>query len=85
MSIKSYISKTLLSQNDLFVGVKDAKKHKAGLEVFTAFISHPKKHDPAHVQLGETGWAMAKQVFHPQDADKWPTKEANAFMAKYLL
>ena len=27
---------------------------------------------------------MAKQVFHSQDADKWPTKEANTFMAKYL-
>ena len=63
-------SKTLSSQDDLFVGVKDAKKRKAGMEVFTAFIGHPKKHDPAHAQLKENGWTMAKQGFHPQDADK---------------
>ena len=54
------------------------------MEVFTAFIGHPKKHDPAHVQLKVTGWAMAKRVFHRQDADKWASKDANAFMAKHL-
>ena len=27
---------------------------------------------------------MAKIVFHPQDADKWPSKDANTFMAKNL-
>ena len=58
-------SKTLLFQDDPLVGVKDAKKRKAGMEVFTAFIGHPKKHDPAHVKLRETGWAMAHRVFHP--------------------
>ena len=41
-----------MSQSDLFVGIKDAKKRKANLEVFTAFIGHPMKHDPAQVQLG---------------------------------
>ena len=50
----------------------------------SAFISHPKKHDPAHFQLMVTGWAMAKRVFHPQDAHKWPSKDASAFMAKHL-
>ena len=39
-----------------------AKNLRADIEVFTAFISHPKKHDPAHVQLKETGWAMAKNM-----------------------
>ena len=52
------------------------------MDVFTAFIGHPKKYDPAHVKV--TGWAMAKRVFHLQEADKWPSKEANTFMAKYL-
>ena len=59
-STKSDGSRTLMSQNDPFVGIKDAKKHKANLEVFTAFIGHPKKHDLAHVQLRETDRAMAK-------------------------
>ena len=27
---------------------------------------------------------MAKRVFHPPEAERWPTKEANAFMAKNL-
>ena len=27
---------------------------------------------------------MAKRVFLPPVAEKWPTREANAFMAKYL-
>ena len=27
---------------------------------------------------------MAKRVFHPLEAERWPTKEANAFMNKYL-
>ena len=42
----------------------------------------PKKYDPAHVKLRETGWAMAQRVFHPQEV--WPTKDANAFMVKHL-
>ena len=76
-STKSDGSRTLKSQNDPFVSIKDAKKHKNNLEAFTAFIGHPNKYDPAHVQLRETGWAMANQVFHPQNADKWPTMKAN--------
>merc|ERR1712240_414842 len=62
----------------------DFKNRKANMKVYNAFIGHPKKHDPSHVKLKETGWAMAKRVFHPPDAERWPTKEANAFMAKYL-
>ena len=27
---------------------------------------------------------MAKRVFHPPEAERWPTKEANAFMTKHL-
>ena len=27
---------------------------------------------------------MAKRVFHPPEAERWPTKEANTFMAKNL-
>ena len=27
---------------------------------------------------------MAKRVFHPPEAERWPTKEANAFIAKNL-
>ena len=27
---------------------------------------------------------MAKRVFHPPEAERWPTAEANAFMKKYL-
>ena len=41
------------------------RKHKAYSDVFNAFTGHPKKHDPAHVKLRETGWAMAQRVFHP--------------------
>ena len=58
------------------------KKHKANMDLFNAFIGHPKKHDPSHVKLLEAGWAMAKRVFHPPEAERWPTKEANTFMAK---
>ena len=42
------------------------------------------KHDPAHVKLREMGWAMAQRVFHPLEAERWPSKEANAFMNKHL-
>ena len=57
-STKSDGLKTLKSH--LFVGMKDTKMHRANLEFFSAITRHPKKHDPAHVQLGETGWAMVK-------------------------
>ena len=59
-STKSDGLRTLKSQHDPFEGIKDAKKCKANLDVFNVFIGHHKRPDPAHVQLGETGWAMAK-------------------------
>ena len=62
----------------------DSRKHKANQEVYTAFIGNPRKRDPSHVKLQEAGWAMAKRVFHPPEAERWPTKEANTFMAKNL-
>ena len=62
----------------------DSRKHKANQEVYTAFIGHSRKHDPSHVKLQEAGRAMAKRVFHPLEAERWPTREANAFMAKNL-
>ena len=55
---------------------------KLHLLFFSAFAGPPKKCDPSHVKLRETGWAMAQRVFHPQDV--WLTKDANAFMAKNL-
>ena len=27
---------------------------------------------------------MAQTVFHPTEAERWPTKEVNAFMNKHL-
>ena len=51
------------------------KKHKAHMEVFSAFTGQPR---------GNDGLAMAKRVFHPPEAERWPTKEGNAFMAKNL-
>ena len=60
------------------------KKRKADMDVFHAFIGHPRKRDPSHVKLLEAGWAMAKRVFHPREAERLPTKEANAFMSKHL-
>ena len=37
-----------------------------------------------HIKLCEAGLAIAKRVFHPLEAERWPTAEANAFMKKYL-
>ena len=42
----------------------------------------PKKEDPTHVRLQETGWEMAQRVFHPPDV--WLTKDASTFMVKNL-
>ena len=75
---------TLKPHSDPFEGIVDSRKHKAYSEVYTTFISHPKRRDPSHVKLLEVGWAMAKRVFHPLEAERWPTAEANAFMKKYL-
>ena len=75
---------TLKSHGDPFDGIADFRKHKANMEVYNAFIGHPKKHDPSHVKLKKTGRGMAKRVFHPLEAERWPTKEANAFMNKHL-
>ena len=37
-----------------------------------------------HVSLSEAGLAMAKRVFHPSEAERWPSAEASSFMKKYL-
>ena len=75
---------TLKPRSDPFEGIVDSRKRKAYSEVYTAFIGNPRKRDPSHVKLLEAGWAMAKRVFHPPEAERWPTKEANTFMAKNL-
>ena len=64
--------------------IKDKRKHKACSDVFAAFAGPPKKCDPTNVKLRETGWAMAQRVFHPPDAERWPTKDGKAFMNKHL-
>ena len=46
------------------------------------FAGPSKRRDPSHVKLREIGWSMAQKVF--QSSDVWPTKDANAFMAKHL-
>ena len=73
-----------LKPSDPFESILNSKKHKANSEMFNAFIDHPKKRDPSHIKLLEAGWAMAKRVFHPPEAERWPTKEAKTFMAKNL-
>ena len=67
-----------------FAIIWSPRKRKANLDVFHAFNGHPKGDDPNHVKLLEAGFAMAKRVFHPPEADRWPTAEANTFMKKYL-
>ena len=62
--------------------IKDTRKSKACADVFAAFLGPPKKCDPAHIKLRETGWAMAQRVFHPPEV--WRTMDANVFMAKHL-
>ena len=52
------------------------------MQVFAAFLRPPKKRDPTHIKLRETGWAIAQRVFHQLDV--WLTKDANAFMTKNL-
>ena len=74
----------LKSHSDPFECIVDSRKCKANIEVFNAFIGQPQKHDPSHIKLKETGWAMAKRVFHLPEAEIWPTKEANAFMNKHI-
>ena len=69
---------------NLIDGITDKRKRKAYSEVFNTFTGHPSKHDPAHVKLRESGWAIAQRVFHPLEAERWPTKEANPFMNKHL-
>ena len=46
---------TLKSRGDLFEGKVDSRNSKANMEVYNAFIGHPKKHDPSHVKFKETG------------------------------
>ena len=68
----------------LFASIQNPKKCKANTEVFSAFTGRPRGNDPSHIKLCEAGLAMAKRVFHPPEAERWPTAEANAFMKKYL-
>ena len=52
--------------------------------VISAFTGWPRGNNPTPVKLCEAGLAMAKRVFHPPEAERWPTAEANAFMKIYL-
>ena len=52
--------------------------------MFNTFTGLPRGNNPNHIKLCEAGLAMAKRVFHPPEAERWPTAEANAFMKKYL-
>ena len=62
--------------------IKNIRKHNASADVFAAFSGPPKKHDPSHVKLKKTGWAIAQRVFHPPEV--WPTVDGNMFMVKHL-
>ena len=64
------------------LATKVSKKRKATDEIIEVFAGPSKKRDPSHVKLREIGWSMAQKVF--QSSDVWPTKDANAFMAKHL-
>ena len=69
-----------------FASIRSPKKHKASLDVFHTFNGHPKGDDPDHVKLLEAGFAMAKRVFHPPEADRWPTpKSLDIFELKLVL
>ena len=83
---KGLEDKTLYSQSGAnpIESIRDTRKCKACCDVFAAFAGPPKKHDPAHIKLRETGWAKAQRVFHPPEAERWPTKDANAFVNKHL-
>ena len=59
-----------------------SRKRKATDEIMEVFAGPSKKRDPTHVKLRDIGWSMALSVFRPSET--WPTKEANAFMAKSL-
>ena len=50
---------------NLFTSIQNPKMCKANMEMFHAFIGHPKGSDPSHIQLLEAGFAMAQRVFHP--------------------
>ena len=62
--------------------IRDPRKRQASEEVLDAFLGPPKKRDPNHLKLRETGWEIAQRVFHPLDVCL--TKDANAFMTKNL-
>ena len=47
--------------------IKDSRKWDATDEVIEAFSGPPKKHDPSHIKLKETGWTMAQRVFWASD------------------
>ena len=44
-----------LKPSDPFESILNPKKHKANMDMFNAFIGHPKKHDPSHIKLMEAG------------------------------
>ena len=62
-------SQTLKPQNDPFETVENPNKHKANQVVYTAFVGHSRRYHPSHIKLQEAGWAMAKRVFHPPEAE----------------
>ena len=67
-----------------FATIQNPRKHKVHTEVFSAFTGRPRGNDPNHIKLCEAGLAMAKRVFHPPEAERWPSAEASAFMKKYM-
>ena len=65
--------------------IRNSRNRKAFAKVLAPFLGPPKKSDPTHGKIRETGWAMAQRVFHPPEAERWPTKDAKAFMTIILL
>ena len=70
---------------DPFASIQNPSKGKVHSEVFSTFKGKPRGNYPNHVELSEAGLAMAKRVFHPPEAERWPSAEASAFMKKYLI
>ena len=58
---------------DPFATIQNPRKHKNHSEMFSEFTGQPRGNDPTHVKLCEAGLAMAKRVFHPPEAERWPT------------
>ena len=60
----------------------DPKRRKVK-DVMNALLGRTGLDESKFVKLGPAAWGMAKQVFH-SPSTLWPTKDCNAFMAKYL-